>query len=155
MQKLFLTFALLAVCAVTNADQAVKIEFADASTLVIRLSDTPQIVNQDGEWLITSDVVEATYPRADVVSLEVGDYDDYVTGIGSASASTASLSYRNGTLSVTAAPNTRVTVINMSGMLVSQDKTNSDGEAVIDLQSLPGGAYIITCGGKSIKILHQ
>lgn len=151
MQKVILFLALAVVSFSAFADKAVKIEFADETTLVIRLADEPQIINQDGSWLITSQVVEATYERSEVSSLVVGDYDDYyVTGIGGAS--TSVVSYSGGKLSVAATPGTVVLVYTTAGQLVRKSKTDSAGTATVDLQSLAGGTYIIKCGGKTIKI---
>lgn len=152
MQKLILVLALAVVQLTAFADKAVKIEFADASTLVIRLADEPQIVNQDGSWLITSTVVEATYQRSEVESLVVGDFDDYyVTGIGGVGR-TAFVDYSGGTLNVTAAAGTPVLVYTTAGQLIRQSKTDEAGRASVDLQPLAGGTYIIKCGDKTIKI---
>lgn len=92
-----------------------------------------------------------TYDLADVtLSL------DHAAGIGDVATYTFSGAIDGNTAKVSgAAPGARIDIYDINGTAVRNATAGADGEAAIDLTTLPAGTYIMAAGNKFIKFVKH
>lgn len=107
------------------------------------LDEQPHVRFADGMMEISSTVLEASYPRSEVKSM---DFTSVTTGVGTLEEDTVRYVFRN---NVFECEGHGIRVYDLGGSCVAA------GTGIVSLQELPAGIYIINVNEKSIKVIKK
>lgn len=157
MSKIFTTAIIavilsMAVSVKTYADEKLTVIYKDGSTFSYILADKPKVTFQGNNLTITAPEISDSHKMEDVRK--------FVTETTNSIEATATNEHRitytdNNTVRLDGfKAGSTVSVFNINGMLQFQQTTGNDGSAVIPLDGLAPGQYVIaTTEGKSYKIM--
>ena len=122
------------------------------------LSEKPTVVIQDDKMFVTG-IIEVTYIRSDISKFffeEISSDDPRIVsdGIKSISKDNITFYYVDGeNVRISGLKDkTTVSVASFDGKIMSSQKCDGTGSVTISLGNQPKGIYIISFGGRSIKI---
>lgn len=140
MRKLY-TFLFMACCLSTGAQNAIAIYQKDGKVANFTFSEKPTVTYADNQLVITTTKTSVQYPlyllqKINFVEVEATDIEQVKTD--------AKFRFTEGTLYITGGdPGSQVYIYNMRGMTAGQHRIDDAGNAVISLQSLSKGLYIV------------
>lgn len=140
MRKLY-TILLLACCLMAGAQNAISIHQKDGKVANFAFSEKPVVTYADNQLVITTTKTSVQYPLylLQKIDFELTD----ATAIEQVKPD-AKFRFTDGTLYITGGdPGSQVVIYNMQGMTAGQYRTDDAGNAVISLQSLSKGLYIV------------
>lgn len=134
----------------------------DVNTLVIKLqngteekfclADRPIITMPDDNVVINHQSIDATYKRSEVETFYF--LNNPAVGIDQIASSTITYSFADAnTFCINGLQeNVMVRIVSADGKLVNNLQSDSAGAVNVPLAHLKGGVYVITFGGRSIKV---
>lgn len=140
MRKLYTTL-LLACSLMAGAQNAISIHQKDGKVANFAFSEKPVVTYADNQLVITTTKTSVQYPLylLQKIDFELTD----ATAIEQVKPD-AKFRFTDGTLYITGgAPGSQVVIYDMRGMTEGQYRTDDAGNAVISLQSLSKGLYIV------------
>lgn len=140
MRKLY-TILLLACCLMAGAQNAISIHQKDGKVANFAFSEKPVVTYADNQLVITTTKTSVQYPLylLQKIDFELTD----ATAIEQVKPD-AKFRFTDGTLYITGgAPGSQVVIYDMRGMTEGQYRIDDAGNAVISLQSLSKGLYIV------------
>ena len=149
----------LVVLAEKQTQNALIVKLQDGTENAFLLSEKPTVLIQDDKMLVTG-IVEVTYIRSDISKFffEKIDLDDprIPDGIESISKGNVTLYYVDGeNVHISGLKDkTKVSVASLDGKIISTQKCDEAGNVTIPLGNQSKGIYIISFGGRSVKIQH-
>lgn len=140
---------------------SISIYAQDKNTLVVKLTDgsintyvlsNKPIITMQANNVVISGVASTTYARSEVEKFYF-IYDD-ASGVESIGKENMAFIYEDGNnIYITGLEErTTVSVVSIDGKIFSTQKVDGTGRVAISLGNHPKGIYIISFGGKSIKI---
>ena len=159
MKKIFVLFIGILLSSMMYAQEknALIVKLQDGTENAFLLSEKPTVLIQDDKMLVTG-IVEETYIRSDISKFyfEKIDLDDPRLGIESISKGNVTLYYVDGeNVHISGLKDkTKVSVASLDGKIISTPKSDGAGNVTISLGNQPKGIYIISFGGRSVKIQH-
>lgn len=159
MKKIFVLFIGILLSSMMYAQEknALIVKLQDGTENAFLLSEKPTVLIQDEKMLVTG-IVEETYIRSDISKFyfEKIDLDDPRLGIESISKGNVTLYYVDGENVYISGlkDKTKVSVASLDGKIISTPKSDGAGNVTISLGNQPKGIYIISFGGRSVKIQH-
>lgn len=118
-------------------------------TVTALSSASLKITFSDGNLVATTSDGATTLPLSSLSTMQFSTTS--TSGIANASVSQAAVSVSGRTVQVTAAEGTPVRIVNLSGMVIAEGVTASDGKQAFGNQ-LQSGIYIVKVGEKTTKI---
>lgn len=140
MRKLYTTL-LLACSLMAGAQNAISIHQKDGKVANFAFSEKPVVTYADNQLVITTTKTSVQYPLylLQKIDFELTD----ATAIEQVKPD-AKFRFTDGTLYITGGdPGSQVVIYNMQGMTAGQYRIDDAGNAVISLQSLSKGLYIV------------
>ena len=140
MRKLY-TILLLACSLMAGAQNAISIHQKDGKVANFAFSEKPIVTYADNQLVITTTKTSVQYPLylLQKIDFELTD----ATAIEQVKPD-AKFRFTDGTLYITGgAPGSQVVIYDMRGMTAGQYRIDDAGNAVISLQSLSKGLYIV------------
>ena len=140
MRKLYTTL-LLACSLMAGAQNAISIHQKDGKVANFAFSEKPVVTYADNQLVITTTKTSVQYPLylLQKIDFELTD----ATAIEQVK-SDAKFRFTDGTLYITGGdPGSQVVIYDMRGMTEGQYRIDDAGNAVISLQSLSKGLYIV------------
>lgn len=140
MRKLYTTL-LLACSLMAGAQNAISIHQKDGKVANFAFSEKPVVTYADNQLVITTTKTSVQYPLylLQKIDFELTD----ATAIEQVKPD-AKFRFTDGTLYITGGdPGSQVVIYNMQGMTEGQYRIDDAGNAVISLQSLSKGLYIV------------
>lgn len=140
MRKLYTTL-LLACSLMAGAQNAISIHQKDGKVANFAFSEKPVVTYADNQLVITTTKTSVQYPLylLQKIDFELTD----ATAIEQVKPD-AKFRFTDGTLYITGgAPGSQVVIYDMRGMTEGQYRIDDAGNAVISLQSLSKGLYIV------------
>ncbi len=140
MRKLYTTL-LLACSLMAGAQNAISIHQKDGKVANFAFSEKPIVTYADNQLVITTTKTSVQYPLylLQKIDFELTD----ATAIEQVKPD-AKFRFTDGTLYITGGdPGSQVVIYDMRGMTEGQYRTDDAGNAVISLQSLSKGLYIV------------
>jgi hypothetical protein len=153
MKKILILFIgiLASMTIFAQEKNALVVKLTDGSTNTFVLSNKP-VVTMPGNNVVISGVASATYSRSEVEKFYF-IYDDG-SGIESIGKDNIAFFYEDGeNVRITGLKDkTTVSVASLDGKIISTQKSDGTGIVTISLGNHPKGIYIISVGGRSIKV---
>lgn len=140
MRKLYTTL-LLACSLMAGAQNAISIHQKDGKVANFAFSEKPVVTYADNQLVITTTKTSVQYPLylLQKIDFELTD----ATAVEQVKPD-AKFRFTDGTLYITGGdPGSQVVIYNMQGMTEGQYRIDDAGNAVISLQSLSKGLYIV------------
>lgn len=140
MRKLYTTL-LLACSLMAGAQNAISIHQKDGKVANFAFSEKPVVTYADNQLVITTTKTSVQYPLylLQKIDFELTD----ATSVEQVKPD-AKFRFTDGTLYITGGdPGSQVVIYNMQGMTAGQYRIDDAGNAVISLQSLSKGLYIV------------
>lgn len=140
MRKLYTTL-LLACSLMAGAQNAISIHQKDGKVANFAFSEKPIVTYADNQLVITTTKTSVQYPLylLQKIDFELTD----ATAVEQVKPD-AKFRFTDGTLYITGGdPGSQVVIYNMQGMTEGQYRIDDAGNAVISLQSLSKGLYIV------------
>ena len=140
MRKLY-TILLLACSLMAGAQNAISIHQKDGKVANFAFSEKPVVTYADNQLVITTTKTSVQYPLylLQKIDFELTD----ATAVEQVKPD-AKFRFTDGTLYITGgAPGSQVVIYDMRGMTEGQYRIDDAGNAVISLQSLSKGLYIV------------
>ena len=140
MRKLYTTL-LLACSLMAGAQNAISIHQKDGKVANFAFSEKPIVTYADNQLVITTTKTSVQYP---LYLLQKIDFALSETTAVEQVKPDAKFRFTDGTLYISGGtPGSQVYIYNMSGMTEGQYRIDDAGNAVISLQSLSKGLYIV------------
>ena len=147
----------LVVLAEEQTPNALIVKLQDGTENAFVLSEKPTVVIQDDKMLVTG-IVEVTYIRSEISKFffeEISSDDPrIISGIESISKDNVTFYYVDGeNVRISGLKDkATVSVASLDGKIISTQKSDGTGSVTILLGNQPKGIYIISFGGRSVKI---
>ena len=145
-----LVSVLLSIALYAQEKNTLVISLTNGSLHTFRLSEKPIITLPDG-YVVVNGSAETTYLQSEVEKFYFVDIPD---GIDSVNEDNVTFNYRDGeNVQISGLKeNTSISVATLDGKILFTQKCDKSGKATISLGSHSQGVYIISFGGRSIKI---
>ena len=139
---------------------ALRLHFNDGSVVTYLLSRRPRVTFSDGNIIITTNSIEATYPTSDIAKLtyryqEDSEEEDEESGIDNILVDETSFNIKGGVIMLSGFTEGSTARVYTIGGLMVQSVQMESGSCSIPLSSLPSGVYVISVNGKSFKIAKK
>lgn len=152
MKKIFvILFSILSSVIYAQEKNALVIKLTDGNTHTFVLSEKPVVTLPDGNIAVNGSA-STTYPRSEVEKFYFV-YDDG-SGIESIGKDNVTFYYVDGeNVRISGLKDKAiVSVASLDGKIISTQKSDGTGSVTISLGNHPKGIYIISFGGRSVKI---
>lgn len=137
-----------------ESGQALKVQLTSGTAQYYMLASSPVITFENDKCMIKSDEFSTQYDIPDVAYAEIVDHtasaDEHFATTLSVDLSDPSCAVIRGMESGSA-----VTLVNLSGINLSQTAADDNGTATVRLSELPKGIYIITSKETTFKIYKK
>lgn len=137
-------------------DRRVNIHFVDNTLVWVNFSASPKLNFSGNEVTLTSSCGQETWTFDEVERLTFGKQYTTPTDVESVSTEKATISFHftSEGLFVSGAESETVTISDLSGQIHHRYNVGSPSERV-SLSGLPTGVYIVSVGGKAVKIAKK
>ena len=143
---------LLPAAKVCAEGQTLVLHHADGTTTEVELQTMPRIRLSADKMTITSQGISQEYAKTDVVRFT---YKGVGTGITTVKPTARYRVEDNGQVTFFGTETGRVSVYNSNGMQMPVSLSNDGaGNAILPLNTLPQGVYIVNINGRSIKFIR-
>jgi hypothetical protein len=145
-----LAVAMLASAGVAMAQNVLTVHLGNNEAVEFALSDEPNVTATGDSVVIKSRSVEVAYAMADIAYL---DYSNSTTGLNTTKSGESDIQRIGNTLIMHGQnAGEAVNVYTIDGKLVNSVKVDAQGKAVVSLETLAAGVYVVKANGKSTKI---
>ena len=133
--------------------QCIVVETTDGERMEYLLSNNPRIVHNDATVMLTTNSVSVEYQTSNVSKVY---FSDVPTSIGNVKTEKGQfLLQQNAVLLKGFDAGEPVALYGADGRQLWQHATDSDGQLMIPLSSLPQGIYIVNTNNQSFKVTRK
>lgn len=133
--------------------QCIVVETIDGERMEYLLSNNPRIVHNDATVTLTTNSVTVEYQTSNVLKVY---FSDVPTSIGNVKTDNGQFRLQQNTVILKGFDaGEPVALYDADGRQLWQHATDSDGQLMIPLSSLPQGTYIVKANNQSFKVTRK